>query len=178
MNRSTHIRIRLSEEEKSALQALAKRSGYNTSQLLRLMIQRMLPEDLSTRGVGSNADDEKKNTGMYITWTESEGRALAERATQERQTRQAFIRRVVRAVLRRQPQPNEEEIRALRVSNGELAAIGRNLNQVARALNASILHSDHMTAEKVEGLSAVIREHRDRITALLNANWRRIGPEG
>ncbi|WP_238966468.1 plasmid mobilization relaxosome protein MobC [Vibrio alginolyticus] len=72
---------------------------------------------------------------------------------------------------------SESEIAALRESNRELAAIGRNLNQIARTLNIEFREGDRLKLEAVEALTARIEQHKDSVATLINKNMNRWNDE-
>lgn len=62
-----------------------------------------------------------------------------------------------------------EEIIALRESNRNLLAIGRNLNQIAKALNENFYEVDRVKIEILSELKRAIQEDHERIDELLAA---------
>jgi hypothetical protein len=71
-----------------------------------------------------------------------------------------WIVALIRAHVEGKPQIGPPTIDALRASNLELQAIGRNLNQVARALNGIVDHLDHgRLSQAAEGLRAQRGDH-------------------
>ncbi len=81
------------------------------------------------------------------------------------------VRDIVRMYIGRHPVPSDNEIAALYQSNVQLGAIGRNLNQIARHLNAGesaslsdrhIRELEEMIRNHTKQVSAIIRDHRQR----------------
>ena len=64
----------------------------------------------------------------------------------------------------------KKELAVLRESNRELAAIGRNVNQIARTLNESFYKVESVRLEKLEELRKEIIENRKAIQALIRAS--------
>ena len=80
---------------------------------------------------------------------------------------------MIRARLTRRPQPVTAELEALSRSTAALNAVGRNLNQIAKVLNA---HPEGIPAYRFNVLKAIdveIAETRKVIRALLAANLER-----
>ena len=77
--------------------------------------------------------------------------------------------------LNREPVLTESEIQALRTSNRELAAIGRNLNQIAKVLNTEFRESDKLNRQAVLALSEKIDSHREEVAGLLQRNLNKWG---
>lgn len=76
-------------------------------------------------------------------------------------SRQAWIIALIRGRLMDLPTPGDAELAELRESNRQLAAIGRNLNQIAHAVNIDENNRQRLTGETLEALlGAVQREQR------------------
>lgn len=106
----------------------------------------------------------EKKVPIELRFTISERAAIAKIATAEGFTANAWIVALVRANLTNQPQFGKMEIEALGESNHQLLAIGRNLNQIAKVLNAAkgqdITQYDR---ELVEELAAAVRRHVTKV---------------
>lgn len=68
------------------------------------------------------------------------------------------------------PVMSEDEIIELRISNRELAAIGRNINQIARALNDALQNSERLPMGELAELVRVIAMNRAAIGGLVRAS--------
>ncbi|HHG9163891.1 MobC family plasmid mobilization relaxosome protein [Enterobacter hormaechei subsp. xiangfangensis] len=62
------------------------------------------------------------------------------------------------------PVLTDEEVNTVRESCRQLGAIGRNLNQVARALNIEFRESDKLKQEAIEKLAERIDQHLDHVS--------------
>jgi galactokinase len=89
--------------------------------------------------------------------------------------RTTWIVNLVRVHAFKEPQFVAAEIDALMESNRQLAAIGRNLNQIARNLNLDLNASYQVTLEAIEALAKDIKSHRGKVAALMEANLNRWG---
>ena len=67
------------------------------------------------------------------------------------------VRDIIRMYIGQNPVPSDNEIAALYQSNVQLSAIGRNLNQIARHLNAG--ESASLSAKHIKELEAIIHGH-------------------
>jgi len=81
-----------------------------------------------------------------------------------------------------EPQFANREVRALYESNRELWAIGRNINQIAHAMNADMVQAGRLGTSKarvdeLEGLKALIDRHTSKVMAMANASVDRWGPQ-
>lgn len=80
------------------------------------------------------------------------------------------------------PQFAMTEVQALYESNRELWAIGRNINQIAHAMNLDMQQSGRLAGSvarvsELEGIRAAIDAHTSRVMALCNASSDRWGDE-
>ncbi len=66
------------------------------------------------------------------------------------------------------PVLTDEEVNTVRESCRQLGAIGRNLNQVARALNIEFRESDKLKQEAIEKLAERIDQHLDHVSELFD----------
>ena len=107
--------------------------------------------------------------------TPSELSAVRLRAEPSGITPSLWIRSLVRSHLTREPQLGDCELEALIQSTTQLRYIGRNLNQVAKGLNASSHERLIYKVELIEVLEAAIKTQTDAVSRVLAANverWR------
>lgn len=109
-------------------------------------------------------------TQVNVLLTSEEHQLLTAAARGEGLRRTEWIVKLIRATLLRQPQFNRTEVDALAESSRQLAAIGRNLNQIARTLNMDPNASRSVTVERVETLSAEIKRHCALVAELTEAS--------
>ncbi|WP_419587206.1 plasmid mobilization relaxosome protein MobC, partial [Thiolapillus sp.] len=64
---------------------------------------------------------------------------------------------------------------ALRESNRELAAIGRNLNQIARAVNIELENIRSIDARIFPELKNIINDHTETVASYVDASANRWG---
>jgi hypothetical protein len=97
-----------------------------------------------------------------------------------------WIVNLVRAHLSDRPQLGPSSLEALRKSNFQLNAIGKNVNQIARALNAIVDHLDHgrlrqadeavrgqkpeHVRQLIEEVKAIVQGHLPIVLAVLDEN--------
>jgi hypothetical protein len=89
--------------------------------------------------------------------TEEEWARVSARAAQEDLTVPRWIVALIRAHLAEQPQLGSSSLDALRKSNLEVQAVGRNLNQLVRALNAI---NDHLAHGRLGAAEEGLRSQR------------------
>jgi hypothetical protein len=86
-----------------------------------------------------------------------------------------WISALVQSNLTRHPVLTETELLAIEASTRELAAIGRNINQLARALNETYFQTERIRLDRLNELSRNITQTREAIGALVRASrnsWR------
>jgi hypothetical protein len=117
------------------------------------------------------APDGEPKVRFEILMTPSEKKAVLERSNLERCSQRRWIIDAIRAGLTREPQFGMNEIDALGESNYQLLAIGRNLNQIAKAINDG--RRDSIAIESIEQLRQVINAHTDKVSAAIRASLER-----
>lgn len=166
----------LSDSEKSDWSEFCHAAGESEAVMLRRMILKVSAGTVPS--VTSNRE-EPKTGKVTVRFTDQEKVALLSKAELEgygNPTRWATA--VLRAALHREPVLTDSEIAALRESNRQLAAIGRNLNQVARALNIEFRESDKLKREAIERLVERIEQHKGLVSGLIDRNLNRWGSDG
>lgn len=166
-------RTRLTADEKQAWQKFCQDNNLSEADMLRRMIQQVSGGQVP---IEFPSLKESKSGKVTIRLTEHDHRRLGMKAEKEGfTTRTNWATVVILAALHPEPVLNDAEVFALRESNRELAAIGRNLNQVAHALNI-----DHSLVEKVnisfmQKLAQQIDQHKTKIYEILDMSrnrWR------
>ncbi|ELU1680204.1 plasmid mobilization relaxosome protein MobC [Vibrio parahaemolyticus] len=172
MSKQEVVKTRLSETEKKAWQGFCRANNLSESDMLRRVIQRISNETVSIDSPGLNYD--KKARKITIRLTEYEDRKLIERAEKEGYTtRTKWTTAVVQSALHKAPILSNHEINVLRESNRELAAIGRNLNQVVKALNIDFHENDKIKQDAIENLIERIEQHKGQVAELIDRNMNR-----
>jgi hypothetical protein len=162
-------KTRLTSEEKEALAGLARRRGVTESELLRQMI-RSVTGGLEVEPV----DTERRSCQVNIRLDEHERDKLAERSAAEGyRTPTTWAASAVRAALHQDAVLSDTELEELREATREIAAIGRNLNQIARALNADPDAEPGGLAQAVVSVAEKIEDHKAAVSALIGRNLNR-----
>lgn len=172
---------------KEPWEAYCKANGVSSGEALCRVIQKLTGADTSklpksaTRseakvtnptGVLSTREGiEKKRHRIYLSLTASENKAVEARAKADGFDKSAaWVIALVRAKLTSQPQFSMQEIDILGESNHQLLMIGRNLNQVARALNVTPGRSTgQFDAELIGTLTNSVKEHVKKVGNVLRA---------
>jgi hypothetical protein len=169
------IQLRVTQETKSQLRALARRENQSESALLKQLLGVVL------RGVGDESPvarepDEGGNrqARLSIRLQAGDQLLLRERALARSMPAATYVSVLVRAHLRSLSPLPKRELLALKGSIAELAAIGRNINQIARVANEGG-RLPGTVREEFRAMLKICEALRDNTKALLKANvtsWR------
>lgn len=158
-------------------EAYCRRTGVSTSEAIRSLVSQSLnalpviPAVTTTTGL---IDTDAPHRRLEIRLTAGEYAALHDLADAVGFSVNRWTVALIRAQLTATPQFGDAELAALAASNTRLAAIGRNLNQIARALNTHELVEPYRF-KLLEILKTEIDEHLDTVTDVIRANLDRWG---
>lgn len=113
----------------------------------------------------------KKRVGVNFTQSEYEG--IKARAEAEAVSIQRWVINCVRASLTQEPQFTMAALEKLDASIFQLQGIGRNLNQMAKAMHQG--KASGLAQESYEKLSGIIYKHIDKVVAVHDASLLRWG---
>lgn len=155
---------------KVRFRSMAKARGLSESELLRAVILAVTGED-NGPDQPIEPDAEKADTSrMTVRMPRFLMEGTKSRAKSKGMAPSRWVTALVQSHLTRQPVMCDDELTGLLASNRELAAIGRNLNQIARALNEAFHETERMKLEKLAELRQVITENRLAVRALVRAS--------
>ncbi len=160
---------------KDAFVKAAKAQGNTESGLLGLLIGTFLKRNPALPDHAADEDSETRTDRVTVRFTRNEGRDLQRLASVRGLKRSAYLGGLFRAHATRAPYFTDEEVGALRDANRQLAAVGRNVNQIAKALNTSLDHSDMAKAVEYGQMKVLLDEHRQKVKALIRANLKSWG---
>jgi hypothetical protein len=136
MHADQFIAARVSSETKSRLRSLAQRQQLSESALLKRLVEMTLrgAGDLEGEGIplGSPTRPPRR---IYVRRRHEDHLLLRERAAARGMAGATYVSVLVRSHLHRLPPLPKDELDALKHAVAALGAIGRNLNQIARAAN-------------------------------------------
>lgn len=118
---------------------------------------------------------EKPTVRRWVTLTASEASRVEAFAASDGFSPARWILALVRARLTRTAQLGQRELELLDKSNMRLLAIGRNLNQIAKALNTNPGDRSVYRIDDIEALDAVIRQHTQLVGGVMASNIDRWG---
>ena len=145
---ATHARVK----------ALAEQRGMTVSGVLADLVDDLL-DSATERTLLAEATREASTERITVRLRPGDVKSLWRRATSRRIKPSTYIAALVRAHLVEDPPLPAAELAALERATAELSAIGRNLNQVARSLNAGAA-APAGTAEAVAQSAQIAEEVR------------------
>jgi Bacterial mobilisation protein (MobC) len=164
------LKTRITPDTKRIIQTLAQRQQLTESAWLRRLIE------VTLQSVGANPSDEIEREKISIRATRLTVRLVPEdqlllkaRAATRGMAAATYVSMLIRAHLRVLSPLPKQELLVLRRAVGELGAMGRNLNQIARVANPG----GRVVGPTHEDLMAVLRACmglREHVAALMQAN--------
>jgi predicted DNA binding CopG/RHH family protein len=169
------ITCRVTSETKARVRRIAELEGINESALVKQLLQVALRGSPSVESsLGPDLARPARGQRICVRLAPEDRRRLSERAEARGLASATYVAVLVRSHLSgATPLPRAEYL-ALRQSVLELTAIGRNLNQIARAINQGG-HSELPGRTEVSAMLRVAEGLRDHFKGLLKANaasWR------
>ncbi|WP_265919528.1 plasmid mobilization protein [Cupriavidus nantongensis] len=177
MTRKTTLSIRLDDDLKQRWQALCLRQGSTPSDGLRQVIVRLLngPTTDTPPTPSAHEQPDTSRRRLELRLTETEYARIEALASEQGMSANRWVIHLIRANLSGEPQFAMMELRTLGESNSRLLAIGRNLNQIARHMNAGRALETAITADRIDILTRHIKAHTARVADIMRANidrWR------
>jgi hypothetical protein len=169
------VRCRVSSEIKAVLQSIADREQITESALIRQLLDTLLKTSAVADARTVKPGAEVRGDRMSVRLAPDDRLLLSERAAARGMPSATYVAVLVRSHLRRLTPLPTEELAALKGSITELGAIGRNLNQIARALNAGG-RPNGPGRQDLESMLRIAVGLRDHVKALLIKNetsWER-----
>lgn len=163
------VQCRVTPEMKTLLRALAAREQTTESALVRQLLEIVVRASAQTGFPRVEAIDKVNREARVSIRLPVEDRILlADRAAARGMPSATYVAALVRSHLRRVTPLPKDELRALKRCIAELAALGRNLNEVARAVHQGSPAA--LGREDLRALMKVCEGLRDHVRALIRAN--------
>lgn len=164
------IAARVTLETKTRFRALAERQQLTESVLLKRMIDLMVQSvSVADSEVLRPLDHAACGGRVCIRLRSEDQLLLRERASARQMAAATYVSVLVRTHLRTLPPLPKDELIALKRSVAELGAIGRSLNQIARAANQGGRVAQPGN-EDLRAMLKVCEGLRDHVKALIRAN--------
>ena len=164
------IAARVTLDTKERVRRLAQRDGITESALIKQLLDVVLRSSGLDEPTVARADRVNRQGRLYLRMETQDLRLLGERSKARGMASATYAALALRSHLRGgAPIPKTEYV-ALRKSIEGLAAVGRNLNQIARALNQG--RTNVPGRQEVATMLKIATGLRDHFKALLEANQR------
>ncbi|QKZ07844.1 plasmid mobilization relaxosome protein MobC [Pseudomonas eucalypticola] len=167
------LSARVEADTKSLFDQRAASLNMTTAALLEKLVEAYLqkaPPEPPPLVTLSDPAKGKAKAWVDVPLAPSEGKALDELAGAMGWPRSKYLAQLFRVHLSAEPRFSEKEMLELRQVTMQLAALGRNVNQVARALNVSLDNANQAHAVQWEVMHRVIDVHRKYVKALVKGN--------
>ena len=169
MDGNVHLATWISRESKDRFAAIAQSQGLSESALLRRLVETTLLAAGTHDPITSKVEPVAPNGRISVRLRRDDLMVLSERAAARSLPMSTYVSYLVRAHLRAQTPLPTPALEALKRSVAEVGAIGRNINQIARAVNQQQWPAGP-TWEDLRQIIRVLTVMRDHIKALINAN--------
>ncbi len=168
--RANRINIDLGEYKQAWLNH-CKAHSITPSEAFRRIVAKLTTGAASEPNL-QEALESAKRVRREIRLTRSELARAELIAKQEGFSLTRWIVALINARLDKTPQLGQRELEALARSNMQMLAIGRNLNQLARAANHGI-PIDTGGTDLIEALRTAVMQHVEQVACVITANTRR-----
>lgn len=169
------LKARFDADTHARFLAEAKARGLTESEFLRLAVHREIG-DAATLANDVDPDptqiEPDRITVRMPTFLLNAAKA---RAQSKGMALSRWIAALVQSNLTRHPVLTDTELQAVDTTTRELSAIGRNINQIARALNEAHFQTERVRLDRLAALAEAIHKTRDAIRVLVRASrqaWR------
>lgn len=169
------LKTRIDSATRDRFVHLARTQHLSESELLRRAIQRELGEPAQGVQPAEPARDPTDIDRITVRLPRHVLRAARDRSTTTGLAVSRWVAALVQSTVSRQPVLTNQELAAVETASRELAAIGRNVNQIARALNEAHFQTERVRLDRLDALAQAIKRSRGAIGALVGASrkaWR------
>ena len=156
-------------ETKTRFRNLAKTRGLSESELLRSVVMVVTGQDAADKTI----EPEAENTELERMTVRLPGflmEAAKQRGKSKGMAASRWVAALVQTNLTGKPVMTDKELAVLQASNRELASIGRNINQIAKALNEAFHETERVRLDTLAALSQSITENRTAIRSLVRSS--------
>ncbi|MCP3670359.1 MAG: hypothetical protein GY814_07980 [Gammaproteobacteria bacterium] len=165
------LRSRCSDELVASFAALAKHRGQTPSALLRSMAEELVLKEtgvIDSPSIGFEAKAKTVSTRI----TQGEAERLGKILAAEQKTASVLLLALIRARLNKAPHFSKDELAALREATRQLQAVGRNLNQVVKAIHAGLVR-DPLDGTFIDALRESVKSVGSHVDRLIARNLKR-----
>ncbi|HEX4267350.1 MAG TPA: hypothetical protein VHY36_05650 [Steroidobacteraceae bacterium] len=169
MTAGRHLSTWISNETKQRFAAAAARQSLSESALLKRLVEQMLASAPSDDLTGPVVRPDLRDARLTVRLVPEDRALLRERAAARTMQAATYVSVLVRSHLRGVAPLPDRELSSLQAPVRELAAIGRNLNAMARLLQQDARQAAPGLQE-VQAMLRVCEALRDHFRALIKAN--------
>ena len=183
MNKDEVLSARVPVGTKAALTVLAQRMEKKLPAFLNMLYEAVLESEsvrVEPAAVVPGSHKMKRLEYLLPDFLEKPARQRAEQLDFKLA---GWVSYMVQSAVMREPVLTNRELEAVREANRDLAAVGRNLNQIARAINEEVASGRKLTAsgllrlQKLQEVNDSVVELREKINQLVTARNRAWGNE-
>ena len=174
---SAVYRVRIPADLKSEWETHCEKKGSSQHGMIRALMRYVIQDEMAPdvqdwiSGQIAGEPDEGPKQRLEVRLTPTEYHEIVERSEAEGSSPQRWVINCVRASLTNHPQFTMEATKALWESTGQLRAIGRNLNQIAKKLNEGV--GEALPAKEIKSISDYIYGHTEAVSKLQDASLSR-----
>ncbi|MGZ5009434.1 MAG: plasmid mobilization relaxosome protein MobC [Methylobacter sp.] len=164
------LKTLVDDDAKAGFRNKAKALRLSESELLRAVILAVIDQNtIPDHPIELDAENAECDR-MTIRMPRFLKEAIKERAKPKGMVPSRWVTALIQSNLTGQPVMTDAELIALRTSNRELAALGRNINQIARALNRDSYEKEQIRLDRLADLDAAIDKNKKAVRALIRAS--------
>jgi hypothetical protein len=165
----SQLKTQVDDALKSAFVKLALSRNLSEAALLRELVIGATLSEVTRPSVSPEANRKTKSITVYVPAFLKEH--VAHRARSRCLTTSGWVSALIQSNLMQDPVMTHNQLAALNASIRELSAIGRNVNQIAKALNQRPGDTG-LSVEILDSISAKIGTHRSSVRELVRASER------
>ncbi len=180
------LKTRVTPETKARVVELAQGELLTEAVWLRRLVAKALHENQASPSLGSerhsgvltatrgqNSKDRGRASRLYVRVRREDRLLLHERATARGMASATYLSVLLRSHLRALTPLPKDELAALKHAVGELGAVGRNLNQIARAVNQGtrVAGPGREEFRAILKICEALRDHTKDLIKANTASW-------
>lgn len=164
------IKATVDTEVKTRFRLMAKAHKKTQEEFLRQVLEAVVNQDEPEIKVVEPVNGRLESDRMRFAFPKFLLDAIDLRAKAQGMGRRRWIEALVQSNLTKNPVMNYSEVALLRANLRELGAIGRNINQIAKALNEAFHETERVRLDRLDELLKGIIENRKIIRALIRSS--------
>ncbi len=172
--RKKSLETTVSDEIHYAFNAHAKKHNKTTASLLMILVESFLKSSGDIPN-GNNIEINHQKVLLTRLKNEQEVKGLKKILDNEKANISEYLYSLIRNRINKEPHFIKTEMNELRNSNNQLLMVGRNINQIARAINGGKVDKSELdfSLEYLELVKKRVMEQAQAISALIKKNIER-----